>query len=158
MRRTLCLAACFAAAIVAMSWQTESRAANSGTAKSVASDSGQPDARSSNTWDQKAAAAYLDQRAGWWMEWPRAARDHGTFCVSCHTAVPYAMSRPLLRGPLAEQGPSANEQQAVGQCDEARAALEGSGAILHGRGSRRVQERRISRDGIGSERADPGQQ
>jgi squalene-hopene/tetraprenyl-beta-curcumene cyclase len=111
MRRTLCLAACFAAAIVAMSWQTESRAANSGTAKSVASDSGQPDARSSNIWDQKAAAAYLDQRAGWWMEWPRAARDHGTFCVSCHTAVPYAMARPLLRGPLAEQGPSANERK-----------------------------------------------
>ena len=94
-----------------MSWHTQSRAANSGNANGVAADSGQPDARPSNTWDQKAAAAYLDQRAGWWMEWPRAARDHGTFCVSCHTAVPYAMSRPLLRGPLAEQGPSANEQK-----------------------------------------------
>src|SRR5712664_3837893 len=22
-----------------------------------------------SSWDQKAAAAYLDQRAGWWMEW-----------------------------------------------------------------------------------------
>ena len=111
LRRTLCLAACFAAAIVAMSWHTESRAANSGNANGSAADSSQPDGRPTNTWDQKAAAAYLDQRAGWWMEWPRAARDHGTFCVSCHTAVPYAMSRPLLRGPLAEQGPSANEQK-----------------------------------------------
>ena len=24
-------------------------------------------------------------------------RDHGTFCVSCHTAVPYAIARPALR-------------------------------------------------------------
>ncbi|MGC1619780.1 MAG: hypothetical protein WA765_14920 [Candidatus Acidiferrum sp.] len=111
MRRTLCLAACFAVAIVAMSWRMESRAANSGNARKLAADSGRPDARASNTWDRKAAAIYLDQREGWWMEWPRAARDHGTFCVSCHTAVPYAMSRPLLRGALAEQGPSANERK-----------------------------------------------
>src|SRR6266436_7666275 len=64
-----------------------------------------------NSWDQKAAAAYLDQRAGWWMEWSAAARDHGTFCVSCHTAVPYALSRPALRQGLAEQAPSANERR-----------------------------------------------
>ncbi|MDQ6701317.1 MAG: hypothetical protein M3Z36_14145, partial [Acidobacteriota bacterium] len=42
------------------------------------------------SWDAKAAAAYLDGRASWWATWPTAARDHGTFCVSCHTAVPYA--------------------------------------------------------------------
>jgi squalene-hopene/tetraprenyl-beta-curcumene cyclase len=63
-----------------------------------------------NSWDPKAAASYLDGREGWWMAWPRAARDHGTFCVSCHTAVPYALSRPMLRKALAEQGPSANER------------------------------------------------
>jgi squalene-hopene/tetraprenyl-beta-curcumene cyclase len=45
------------------------------------------------------------------MGWPRAARDHETFCVSCHTAVPYAMSRPALRAALAERGPSANERK-----------------------------------------------
>jgi squalene-hopene/tetraprenyl-beta-curcumene cyclase len=45
------------------------------------------------------------------MGWPRAARDHETFCVSCHTAVPYVMSRPALRGALGEQGPSANERR-----------------------------------------------
>ena len=39
-----------------------------------------------------------------------AARDHGTFCVSCHTAVPYALSRPALRGALAEKAPSGNER------------------------------------------------
>jgi len=45
------------------------------------------------------------------MAWPRAARDHETFCVSCHTAVPYAMSRPALRGALGEQALSANERK-----------------------------------------------
>ncbi len=62
-------------------------------------------------WDSKAAAAYLDQRAAWWMDWPAAARDHETFCVSCHTAVPYALGRPALRAPLAENGPSVNERR-----------------------------------------------
>ena len=45
------------------------------------------------------------------MEWPKAARDHETFCVSCHTAVPYALSRPALRKALAEEAPSANERR-----------------------------------------------
>ena len=51
----------------------------------------------SPTWNRKAAAAYLDQRQDWWQKWPSAARDHGTFCVSCHTAAPYALARPALR-------------------------------------------------------------
>src|SRR5271157_25494 len=62
------------------------------------------------SWNPKAAAAYLDYREGWWMAWPTAARDHNTFCVSCHTAVPYALSRPALRAALGEQGPSVNER------------------------------------------------
>jgi len=62
------------------------------------------------SWNPKAAAAYLDYREGWWMAWPTAARDHDTFCISCHTAVPYALSRPALRAALGEQGPSANER------------------------------------------------
>ncbi len=45
------------------------------------------------------------------MEWSTAARDHETFCVSCHTAVPYALSRPALRTALAERGPSVNERR-----------------------------------------------
>ena len=61
-------------------------------------------------WNGKAAAAYLDQRAGWWSTWPTAARDHGTFCISCHTALPYALARPALRSALSESGPSANER------------------------------------------------
>ena len=62
-------------------------------------------------WDPKAAAAYLDARAAWWMDWKPAARDHDTFCVSCHTALPYVVARPALRGYLAEQKPTAVEQR-----------------------------------------------
>jgi len=64
-------------------------------------------------WNSKAAAVYLDQRAEWWASWPTAARDHGTFCVSCHTALPYALGRPALRGALGEQGPSTTERKLI---------------------------------------------
>jgi squalene-hopene/tetraprenyl-beta-curcumene cyclase len=70
-----------------------------------------PETKVASTWDQKTAAAYLDQRESWWMDWPIAARDHETFCVSCHTAVPYALSRPVLRRALGEDGPSVNERK-----------------------------------------------
>ena len=63
-----------------------------------------------DSWDPKAAAAYLDQRERWWMGWQEAARDHGTFCVSCHTALPYALARPALRKMLGEQTPTDNER------------------------------------------------
>jgi len=63
------------------------------------------------SWDSKAAAAYLDQRADWWMSWDQSVRDHDTHCVSCHTAVPYALGRPALRAALGEKSPSASEQK-----------------------------------------------
>ena len=71
----------------------------------------QPENKIVSTWDQHAAAIYLDRRQAWWMGWPTAQRDHQTFCVSCHTAVPYALSRPYLRNPLAERAPSPNERR-----------------------------------------------
>jgi squalene-hopene/tetraprenyl-beta-curcumene cyclase len=64
-------------------------------------------------WSPKAAAGYLDQRSTWWMTWPKAARDHETFCISCHTAAPFALSRSALRGPLGETAPSPNEQKVL---------------------------------------------
>jgi squalene-hopene/tetraprenyl-beta-curcumene cyclase len=64
-------------------------------------------------WNRKAAAAYLDQRSTWWTTWPNAQRDHGTFCVSCHTALPYALARPALRQSLGETGPSPTEAALV---------------------------------------------
>src|SRR5260370_11561648 len=60
---------------------------------------------------EKAAAAYLDGRLAWWMGWPTAARDHQTFCVSCHTVAPYAMSRPALRSALGEQSACPTERR-----------------------------------------------
>jgi squalene-hopene/tetraprenyl-beta-curcumene cyclase len=56
-------------------------------------------------WDPKAAASYLDSRAAFWATWSNAQRDHGTFCVSCHTTLPYAMARPALRRVLGETAP-----------------------------------------------------
>jgi squalene-hopene/tetraprenyl-beta-curcumene cyclase len=64
----------------------------------------------SDTWNPQAAAAYLDQRATWWIGWKYAERDHGTFCVSCHTAVPYELARPALRKSLAEASPTESER------------------------------------------------
>jgi len=62
-------------------------------------------------WNSESAAVYLDQRLSWWITWKNAERDHGTFCISCHTALPYALGRPALRAVLREQGPSANERR-----------------------------------------------
>lgn len=61
---------------------------------------GAPAAADSSRWSEKGAAAYLDTRIAWWMNWSTSQRDHDTFCVSCHTAVPYAMARPALRTAL----------------------------------------------------------
>jgi squalene-hopene/tetraprenyl-beta-curcumene cyclase len=47
-------------------------------------------------WSPAAAQKYLDQRAASWLEWGSAARGQGTSCISCHTAVPYALARPAL--------------------------------------------------------------
>ena len=51
------------------------------TAKAANALAGSPEAKVAGGWSPKAAAAYLDQRADWWMGWQGAARDHGTFCV-----------------------------------------------------------------------------
>jgi squalene-hopene/tetraprenyl-beta-curcumene cyclase len=110
-RRVFGLAACFVVAMAALGWYAETGAASSTDSMVTPAYRERTETPVANTWDQKAAAAYLDQRAGWWMGWQRAQRDHDTFCVSCHTAVPYAMSRPSLRTALAEQGPSANERK-----------------------------------------------
>lgn len=55
-----------------------------------------PAVHSASTWNQQSAAHYLDTRETWWQAWPRAQKDHGTVCISCHTVVPYAMARPAL--------------------------------------------------------------
>src|SRR5579872_3235863 len=68
------------------------------------------DAAQTGKWDKQAAAKFLDDRETWWQAWPRAQKDHGTLCISCHTVVPYAMARPELRRDLAESVMTAPEQ------------------------------------------------
>jgi hypothetical protein len=63
------------------------------------SGSGSANAAAAN-WNKEAAAQFLDDRETWWQGWPRAQKDHGTVCISCHTVVPYAMVRPELRRDL----------------------------------------------------------
>jgi squalene-hopene/tetraprenyl-beta-curcumene cyclase len=46
----------------------------------------------------------------WWASWEHSARDHGTFCISCHTALPYALARSSLRTLLTEQGSGGAER------------------------------------------------
>jgi len=89
-------------------------AAGFGLVAAVSATAPRADGDPSVAWNRKAAAAYLDQRATWWTTWPNAQRDHGTFCVSCHTALPYALARPELRGVLHESDVSATEQKLFG--------------------------------------------
>jgi squalene-hopene/tetraprenyl-beta-curcumene cyclase len=73
-------------------------------------DAGKADTVKAGDWNRFTAARYLDARETWWLAWPKSQRDHETACVSCHTAVPYAMARPALRKSLGETTPSATEQ------------------------------------------------
>src|SRR5262245_12433990 len=77
-----------------------------GVAAAVTHAAPEPDPRAFNA---KAAAAYLDARAESWSTWPNAQRDRGTFCMSCHTTLPYALARPELRGLMGEAQPAAAE-------------------------------------------------
>lgn len=110
MRLTPGLMACLVVGIAVAGWRAGAGAAPN-RSEGVAAQSGKLETRTVNSWDPNAAAAYLDRRQSWWMEWPRAQRDHGTVCVSCHTAVPYALSRSALRAALVEQAPSPNERR-----------------------------------------------
>ncbi len=65
-------------------------------------------------WNPVAAAQYLDGRAEWWTTWSNAARDSGTYCMSCHTTLPYALARPALRRALGESAPSPVEEKIFG--------------------------------------------
>jgi hypothetical protein len=61
-------------------------------------------------WDRQAAARYLDEREVWWQTWDRTQKDHGTFCISCHTQAPYGLARPSLRQELGEPAPAGAER------------------------------------------------
>lgn len=115
MARTLCASAAAAlllSGIAVLLWGTGTTDADASSPRTTSTRPTPANTKAEN-WDPKSAATYLDYRESWWMAWPRASRDHGTFCVSCHTAVPYAISRPALRSALGEHAPSPNEQKLI---------------------------------------------
>lgn len=65
-------------------------------------------------WNRSTAAQYLDAREQWWMDWPKAQRDHETACVSCHTALPYAIGRAALHASSEATPLSPQEQKMLG--------------------------------------------
>jgi hypothetical protein len=65
------------------------------------------------SWDRQAAARYLDSRQVWWQAWDRTQKDHGTYCISCHTQAMYALARPALRQDLAEPAAAGAERAMI---------------------------------------------
>jgi squalene-hopene/tetraprenyl-beta-curcumene cyclase len=80
-------------------------------------------------WNPKAAAAYLDQRAGWWLDWNSAARGQETTCLSCHTTMPFALARGALRKRLGETSPGDRESRLL---DSVRKRVDGWDQIVSG--------------------------
>jgi squalene-hopene/tetraprenyl-beta-curcumene cyclase len=70
-----------------------------------------PVSPTSRTWNPEDAAKYLDYREVWWGNWITASRDRGTYCISCHTNVPYVFARPALRRVTGEQEQTPVEQK-----------------------------------------------
>jgi squalene-hopene/tetraprenyl-beta-curcumene cyclase len=60
-------------------------------------------------WNPRLAADYLDARQEKWFTWPNAKQSDGTYCISCHTSVPYLFARPSLRRVLGESSPTPHE-------------------------------------------------
>jgi squalene-hopene/tetraprenyl-beta-curcumene cyclase len=108
-RGTSSLAMYLLAGFIAACAHSDNRPAKAGDQEAIAADLNRSETKATTPWDLRGAATYLDQREQWWMKWPAAARDHETFCVSCHTVVPYALARPALRKALAVGAPTDNE-------------------------------------------------
>jgi squalene-hopene/tetraprenyl-beta-curcumene cyclase len=74
---------------------------------------GQAPVRAAEGWDTAAAATYLDARMDAW--WAKAKTlktgDADAKCLSCHTAVPYALARPALRIAMGQSAPTAHEER-----------------------------------------------
>src|SRR5438132_5235803 len=75
-------------------------------------------------WDAKAAVQYLDARAEEWLRWSGAARGQGTVCLSCHTALPFALARPVLGESAVEKQLLANVVKRVQNWDKIVADAE----------------------------------
>ena len=74
---------------------------------------GQAPVRAAEGWDTAAAASYLDARMdAWWAKAkPLKTGDSEVKCLSCHTAVPYALARPALRIAMGQSAPTPHEER-----------------------------------------------
>ena len=81
------------------------------------------------SWSPKAAAKYLDERADWYLNWPKAARGQQTVCISCHTAMPIALARPALGGQLGESEAGVIESRMI---DSVKKRVENWETIVSG--------------------------
>jgi squalene-hopene/tetraprenyl-beta-curcumene cyclase len=74
---------------------------------------GQAPVRAAEGWDTAAAAIYLDARMdAWWAKAKTLKTGEGDAkCLSCHTAVPYALARPALRIAMGQSAPTAHEER-----------------------------------------------
>src|ERR1700744_975082 len=60
-------------------------------------------------WNARLAAQYMDSRQKEWVAWPMGMHS-GVACVSCHTGLPYLLTRPGLRQALGDKtGPTLYE-------------------------------------------------
>jgi squalene-hopene/tetraprenyl-beta-curcumene cyclase len=69
-------------------------------------------------WDQARAAQYLDRRGENWFKFSSAKRGDGASasqCVSCHSLLPYALARPVLRRLSNEKSPTVWETKILEQ-------------------------------------------
>ena len=69
-------------------------------------------------WDKARASEYLDGRGANWFKFSSANRGEGasaSHCVSCHSLLPYALARPVLRRLLDEKSPTEWEAKTLEQ-------------------------------------------
>src|SRR5579872_5939349 len=65
----------------------------------------------------KEAAKYLDERMDLWFAKAKKLRtgEAKTSCISCHTAVPYALARPALRQMAGADQPTPQETRLLAE-------------------------------------------
>src|SRR5213594_3962573 len=70
------------------------------------------------SWKPDEALEYLDERLKAWFAFSSAVRGEGetrTSCVSCHTVLPYAMARPVLRKLVGAETATEQEKRLLAQ-------------------------------------------
>jgi squalene-hopene/tetraprenyl-beta-curcumene cyclase len=80
----------------------------------------QDGAANADGWDRAGAAEYLDERMEIWLAEGKPLRtgDDTTNCSSCHTTVPYALARPVLRRANGAEAQTSQERRLVEQVIE----------------------------------------